>query len=162
VASITFKKGEDYALKLSRLAAGSDEIAKKAIYEGAGIIADEVRKGLESVPVDKFRFLKDGEQMHVLSKEQKDDLLGALGVTPIRIEASGDINAKIGFDGYGSKPTKAYPKGVPNQLLARAVESGSSVRTKHPFVRPAVNAMKIKAKAEMEKIIDREIEKIMK
>ena len=58
-------------------------------------------------------------------------------------------------------PTKQYPKGLPNQLLARAIESGSSVRQKKPFVRPAVTATKKQAIAEMEKIIDEEVEKSM-
>ena len=48
-----------------------------------------------------------------------------MGISPIKHD--GDyINAKVGFDGYGSIPTKKYPKGVPNQLVARSVNSGTS------------------------------------
>ena len=40
MARMTFKAGDDYALKLSKLATNSDEIAIKAIYAAAEIVAD--------------------------------------------------------------------------------------------------------------------------
>ncbi|MEL7610601.1 MAG: hypothetical protein AAGU74_14000 [Bacillota bacterium] len=149
MARMTFKASDEYALKLSRFAAGSDEIAKKAIYAGAKIVADKIKATLEGVPTEKFRYLRGGDQFGGLTRTQKADLLASFGITPITRDENGDWNAKIGFDGYGSKSTNKYPQGIPNQLLARAVESGSSVRHKHPFVRPAVNATKQAAIAEM-------------
>ena len=92
---------------------------------------------------------------------RKKDLIESFGVTPISRDNQGNHNAKIGFDGYGSMPTKAYPKGLPNQLLARAVESGSSVRAKTPFVRPAVRASKSKVESTMGQIMTKEIKRIM-
>ena len=62
---------------------------------------------------------------------------------------------KIGFDGYDSK-------GVPNQIKARVLESGSSRQKKRPFVRPALKATKKEAEDAMAKIVDEEIKKIMK
>lgn len=161
MARITFKKGDEYALKLSRLATNSDEIAKKAIYAGAKVVADKIKLNLEALPEERFRHLKGADIFVGLPKQQKEDLIESFGITPIKRDENG-WNAKIGFDGYGNYPTKKYPRGVPNQLLARAIESGSSVRKKMPFVRPAVNATKNKALAEMRKIIDNEIEKQMK
>lgn len=159
---MTFKAGAEWALKLSRLEAGSDDIAKKAIYAGANIVADAIKANLGGIPTETFHKLKDGEVLNSLSQTQKDDLAASFGVTPIELDKDGNWNAKIGFDGYGSKPSKKYPNGLPNQLLARAVESGSSVRAKHPFVRPAVNATRKQAQAEMGRVIDEEIAKRMK
>lgn len=159
MARMTFKATDEYALKLSKLGAHTDEIAKKAIYAGAKVIADKVASNLAALPTDKFRYLKDGEKFTGLSKSQKKDLQDSFGVTPIKQDEDG-WNAHIGFDGYGSKPTEKYPKGVPNQLLARAVESGSSVRQKTPFVRPAVNATKQDAIEAMNRVIDEELGKI--
>lgn len=161
MARMTFKAGDEYALRLSKLANGSDEIAKKAIYEAAKITADKIKENLDAIPTDKFRLLKPGEIFTGLPTAQKQDLVDAFGITPIAKDENGNWNAKIGFDGYGSYSTRKYPKGVPNQLLARAVESGSSVRAKTPFVRPAVNAAKKQALAKMGETIDKEIEKIM-
>lgn len=161
MARMAFKAGDEFALKLSRLATGSDEIAKKAIYAGAGIVADKIKANIQSLPSDTFRHLAPEEKFSGLPEAAKRDLAESFGVTPIKQDADGNWNAKVGFDGYGSHPTKKYPQGLPNQLLARAVESGSSVRQKKPFVRPAVNATKGKAQAKMGEVIDEEIKKIM-
>lgn len=162
MARMTIKSSNEYALKLSRLAEGSEQIAKKAIHAGAGIVADAIKKNLNAMPEDEFRFLRDGDKFDGLSKQQKQDLLASFGITPIAKDDKGNWNAKIGFDGYGSMQTRQYPKGLPNQLLARAAESGSSVRKKHPFVRPAVNATKKPAQAEMGRVADEEIQKLMR
>lgn len=161
MARMTFKAGEEYAIKLSKLATKQEEIAKKAIYAAAGIVADKIKSNLNSLPEEKFRYLRDGEKFVGVPERQKKDLIDSFGITPITTDNKGNWNAKIGFDGYGSIPTKKYPNGLPNQLLARAIESGSSVRRKKPFVRPAVNATKKQAQAKMAEIIDKEIEKIM-
>ena len=134
---MSFKAGDDFALQLSHLATGSEEIAKKAIYEGANIIADKIKSNLQGV----------------LSDEATGELVASFGVTPIAKDADGNFNAKIGFDGYDSK-------GVANQLKARVIESGTSKKQKHPFVRPAVNATKKQAVTRMGEVIDEEIKKL--
>ena len=147
-------------LQLSKLA--DPEIAKDVVMAGAQPVADEIRKSIEALPEDKFRYLKKNEVFTGVPRRQKQDLLDSLGITPPDIDFDGNTNTKIGFDGYGKIPTKKYPKGVPNQLLARAVESGSSVRKKTPFIRKAVNKAKKLAEAEMQKKLDEKIEIIMK
>jgi len=162
MAKMTFKAGDEWALKLSRLAAQSDEISKKAIFSGAKLVADKIKSDIRALPEEKYRKLKQGEKFTGITKLQKKDLIESFGVTPIDRNRDGDWNAKIGFDGYGSIPTKKYPKGLPNQLLARSIESGSSVRQKNPFIRRAVNSTKKSAIAKMGDVIDNEIAKIMK
>ena len=151
---------DELELQLSKLA--DPEISKEVVQAGAQPIADQIRKNLEALPEDKFRYLKKGEVFTGVPKQQKQDLLDSLGITPPDIDFDGNTNIKIGFDGYGKIPTKKYPKGVPNQLLARAVESGSSVREKTPFIRKAVNKAKKLAEAEMQKKLNEHIEIIMK
>ena len=129
--------GDNFALALSRLATNSEEIAKKAIYEGASIIADKIKSNLQGV----------------LSEEATGEMLASFGVTPITKDASGNWNAHVGFDGYDSK-------GVPNQLKARTLESGSSRQRKRPFVRPAVNATKNTAVEKMGQVINEEIRRL--
>lgn len=162
MAKMTFKAGDEYAIKLSRLATDSGEIAKKAIYAGAEVVADKIKENVKSLPEDKFRYLRGEEKFKGVSPQQKKDLLDSFGITPIDQDRGGDWNTKLGFDGYGGGKTKKYPKGLPNQLLARAVESGSVVRIKTPFVRTAVNATKKESQTVMAAVVDEEIEKIMK
>ena len=89
------------------------------------------------------------------SERSSGALEASLGITPIQSDKDGFINAKVGFDGYDGK-------GVPNQLKARVMESGSSAVRKRPFVRPAVNATKKAAVEAMQQVIDEETKKIMK
>jgi HK97 gp10 family phage protein len=142
MARITFKSGDEYALKLSRLAtSGQEAIAKKAIYAGAKIVADKIRSNLEAV----------------VSKKASGELAGSFGIASIDRDSNGNYNTKLGFDGYDER-------GVPNQLKARVLESGTSDerQKKRPFVRPAVNATKNAAKEAMAKVIDEETKKFMK
>lgn len=160
MARMEIRGFDELELQLSKLA--DPEISKEVVQAGAQPIADQIRKNLEGLPEDKFRYLNKGEVFVGVPKQQKQDLLDSLGITPPDIDFNGNTNTKIGFDGYGKIPTKKYPKGVPNQLLARAVESGSSVRKKTPFIRKAVNKAKKLAKAEMQKKLNEHIEIIMK
>ena len=160
MARMEIRGFDELELRLSKLA--DPEIAKDVVMSGAQPVADEIRKSIEALPEDKFRYLKKNEVFTGLPRQQKQDLLDSLGITPPDIDFDGNTNTKIGFDGYGKIPTKKYPKGVPNQLLARAVESGSSVRKKTPFIRKAVNKSKKLAEAEMQKKLDEKIEIIMK
>lgn len=156
-----FAAGNDFAIALERLNAEAESIAKSAIYEGAKVVADAMNKAIDNIPEDKFRFLKSGEKISSVTESEKKDLKESFGITPISPDSWDGWNAKIGFDGYGSTPTKKYPKGVPNQLVARAIESGSSVRTKYPFVRNTVNRTKKEAVEAMDKTVDEEIKKLM-
>jgi len=134
---MTFMVGDEFAIALSHLATQSDEIAKKAIFEGANIIADKIKSNLEGV----------------LSEEATGELVASFGVTPIEKDKNGNWNTKIGFDGYDKD-------GVANQLKARVLESGSSKQPKRPFVRPAVNATKRQVVDKMGQVIDEEIKKL--
>lgn len=141
MAKITFNLGEDYMLRLEKLADRSEETIKIAIYEGAGTLTDQIRENLEA---------------NLSGSEQSTGALEAsLGISPVIQDRDGVWNAKIGFDGYDEK-------GVPNQLKARVMESGSSKIQKRPFVRPAVDASKKAVEAAMQQVIDEETEKIMK
>lgn len=76
---------------------------------------------------------------------------------------NGAHDVKIGFDGYGSKPTRKYPKGVPIPLTARSIISGTSFRPKNNFVRRAVNRKKKKKAIErMDEVINERFKKEMK
>ena len=161
MAKMTIRGMDELELKLSQLGKMSTEIAKDVVMAGAQPVADEIRKGLESLPVDELKQLKAGEKFNVSPYGEIKDLQDSLGIAPPDVDSAGNINTKVGFDGYGSYPSKKYPKGLPNKLLARSIESGSSVRQKKPFVRHAVNRSRKKSIEEMSKKYDKEIKLIM-
>lgn len=137
---ITLKTTSEFQVTLEKVAGKADDIAKRAVYVGAGIMADQVRVNLQ-------KNLSG-------SKLSQGDLLDSLGISKPKVDQDGSINSKVGFDGYDRN-------GVPNALKARVMESGSSKQKKKPFIRPAISQARNKAKEAMAKVIDTEIEKIM-
>ena len=164
MAKITFKGQSDYFARLQQLDSvfAKESTIERAVAAGAAPVADEIRRRIESLPEEEFRHLNPGETFSGIPKSQKEDLEKAFGLTPIRRDKKGFVHTKAGFDGYGRHPTKTYPHGVPNALIARATESGSSVRRKHPFVAPAVNLKRAESVNAMEQSIDNDIKKIFK
>jgi len=160
MAKVNVKGSEDVASMLVALGEVGDAIGKMAVYDGAAIIADEIRKQINALPEQNFRHLGEGEQFGVITPQDKADLANSLGIDQIERAADG-IKTVVGFAGYGSHATKKYPKGLPMPLLARAIESGSSVRQKRPFVRKAVNNKRKAAKDAMIKTGERLINKTL-
>ena len=128
MARLSFPGLADYERRLSRLMEGVPQIAGKAIYAGADLVADEIRKGIDGLPQQT-------------------------GVTKQGLEG-GYLNVKIGFDGYNAR-------GIPNALMARVFERGTSTVKKRPFVRLAVNRAKGPAEARMAGVLEEEMKKRM-
>lgn len=161
MAKITFPGLNDYELMISRLTKNVDSVAGKAIYAGAGIVADAIKENIKDLPIVRGYGTKENPLPGGVTAPQKAGLIDGLGISPMQSDA-GFLNVKIGFDGYNATKTDKYPQGQPNQLVARGVESGTSWKEKKPFIRPAINASKSRAEAEMARILDEEIEKITK
>lgn len=160
MANIKMYNMEDYLLRLGRLGEQSDRVAKKAVGAAAVVVADAVRPAIAALPTQEG-MAANGKEIDVLSEAQKRGLIDGFGITPAKQDGDG-VNIAVGFDGYNTCKTKKYPKGQPNQLIARSVESGSSVRKKHPFVRPAVRRVKKTAVDAMREVIDAETAKAIK
>lgn len=140
MAKITWKTSHDIEVKMEKLGRQAEEICKRAVYEGAGIMADQIRKNLEKNLAG--------------STDSTGDLAASLGIAHIQDKGDGFISTKVGFDGYDRK-------GTPNALKARAMESGTSRQQKKPFVRPAINQVRGKAKQAMADKVEEEIKKII-
>ena len=163
MATIRFSKLRDYELMLGKIGDASKDICGAAIYEGAKIIADEVKANLESL-----KTVSDANAIQAAKKEEatyltiraKKGLIKSFGVTPMQKDRDGIYNVKLGFDGYNDVKTKKWPKGQPNQLIARACESGSSAMIKQPFFREAVQKTKKKAESRMAEVLNEKIKNI--
>lgn len=141
MATIRFDGLDAYVQLLAKVEKGAPQIMEKAIQAGAGVVMDEIQKGINTLPQ------KTGITVQGLSR--------GLGKAPI-LNENGFINTRIGWDGYNDR-------GVPNHLMANIMEMGTSkIQEKHPFVKPAVNRAKQRAEAKMAEVLDAETEKIMK
>ena len=132
MATIKFDGIEEYARQLSDLGAAAEGICKYAIYDAAGMVADAIKAN---------------------TPEDTGDLKNSLVLRPMQ-NRDGFIFTKVVFDGYDSK-------GVPNAVKANVLESGSSTRQKHPFIRPAVNRVKQAAQFSIETALNKKIEEHM-
>ena len=154
------KNYEDTLKKLENL----EKIAGKAIYEGANIVTNKVRENIRALPsvpdIDGIKAWKAGAPAPITVKE-KLGLLESLGIATMQYNG-GVYDVKVYFDGYNDVKTKTYPNGQPNALIARSIESGSSISSAHPFIRPAANAVRKQAQKKMGEVVEEEIEKLQK
>ena len=137
MAKIEFKGFEAYQDVLLTLQIKADAVMKPAIYDGAAVVIDAVKRNLRSV----------------VGEYSTGDLEDSMGLSPMQ-EDNGFVYTKLGFDGYDRN-------GHPNVVKARALESGTSKQDKKPFIRPALNACKAEAVKVMQKKVDSQIEKLM-
>lgn len=160
MAKIQFKGIANYTKKLKELEISERSVIGKAIYPAADIVIDAIRQNVKALPVQTGK-TKRGELRTGITPPQKQGLLDGLGIAGAQEDAKGFVNVKIGFDGYNSTKTKAYPKGQPNAMIARSAEGGSSIMAPHPFVAPAIRKTRRAAEKKMEEIVDAETKKIM-
>lgn len=162
MAKYQFPGLEEYARYLQKIGANTPEICGKVVYAMADIVADQVRENITKLPTvteaEALGAYRANETTD-LTKAQKKGLEDGFGISPMQND-NGYYNVKLGFDGYNKVKTRKYPQGQPNAMIARAVESGSSVRKKNPFVRRAVNATQKQAVEKGKQVADEEIAKI--
>ena len=127
MAKIEITGLDDYIKKLSGLGANVEGLCKRAVYPAAGIVIEAIKN---NTPVDTGGLRESAALVNFKNED-------------------GYIYTEVVFDGYDER-------GHPNPVKARVLESGSSTRKKHPFIRPAVNSVKLAA----ETIIANEFEKI--
>ncbi len=151
---------DKYISSLSALTAATPHIIGLAVFEGAKIVTDEVRKGIQGLPVvdTNFRGKERPTMIRGVNKTQKEGLLEGLGIASMRNEG-GYWNVKVGEDGYNNVATRGRRQA--NAMIARSVESGTSFRQKTPFIAPAVNRTKAAAEKKMAEVVDKEIQTIV-
>lgn len=156
MATIQFKEGDEYLAKLETLEhSAKASVIGPAIYSGANIVADEINASISSLATS------EDPAQGTLNAIQRKGLHDGLGIAKMRND-EGFYNVKIGWDGYNGIKTKKYPKGQPNQMIARSIERGTSFMKANPFVKRAVSRSRARAVKAMKETADKEIEKIMK
>lgn len=153
------KNCENYVRRLQDLQMNSEAVLGRAVYEGAKVITDAVAANIDALPVDNAPG-KLNQRRSGPTKAQKAGLKAGLGISHMRNQ-NGYLNVKVGMDGYNTIKTKKYPKGQPNALIARVIESGNTWMAKHPFIGKAVNSKKALAEAAMAAELDEQIKRKM-
>lgn len=149
MARMTIKGLDEFITKLEAAQREPEAIVKKALYEGAGIVADAIRSGVASVPVSE----SNQRPKHGVTSVEKAGLLSGIGISKMRTE-DGTVNVVIGFNGTNKD-------GKRNTTIMRRLESGTSYQAKYPVVRQAVNRSKANAQEAMQKVFTDELQKLV-
>lgn len=158
MAKFQIGKGlSDYIALLGNLEFNASNMIGRSIYVGAAVVADEIRSQIEALPVGE---IERGNKQRYPTQIEKDGLLAGLGIAKMQND-SGYYNVKIGMDGYNDHVTAKYPKGHPNAMVARSIDSGSTYMKKVPFISRSVQATKAKAEEEMKKQFDELAEEVV-
>lgn len=159
MASLKTEGVADVSLMFGKASNAGTPVAKMMVYDGARVMADEIRRETGGLAADKERFLRPGEKYAVITHRDKRDLAAHLGITKI-VKTSAGVRAVIGFAGYGSKKTHKYKKGLPMAMLARSLMKGTEVREKSAFIDTAVSKAGNKAEEAMAETGEKAIAKI--
>lgn len=156
----TFKVSDgidNYIRQLQNCADKTENIIKRSAWEGARVVMDAVKAEANGIPTHGST-KGSTDIVNGLTPTQKAGVIASLGIARFR-EDGNFINVKIGSDGYNTVYTKKYPKGQPNAMLIRSLESGTSFRNPYPFVSRAVSKSRSKCIEAMRKQCDEEVKK---
>ena len=151
---------DDVFARLKALGGDIEDIQKVAVYNGMAVIRDEVVRQIDSLPVQNGYLAKKELPRNVITDREKRELKKHIGIAQMD-NKDGTVSTRISFDGYTDIKTKAYPKGLPAILIARSINSGSSVRGKVPFIRMAQASAKTRAIEAAKNAAYQELQKIM-
>ena len=155
-------KGLDETLAMLQRLTDNQGFISLTLYEGAGFVADEMKKQIKALKVSKTA--KKGEKRYCYQWE-KDALLEGMGIASFD-KSPDEITTKIGFDGYvehnriyhGVKYGESYP--VPK--IANGINHGTSFEYKQPFKDRTYRASQKGAVDKMQSKLDSEIKKLTK
>lgn len=148
--------------KLSALRRLRPEAQRKALYAGAKVMADALTQAVGELPIDSSKLIgikvAGYHKLNVISPKDRAELQECVGVAVFR--DNGDVtDTLVGFNGYLKRKEKNYPNGVPAALIVRSIESGSSVRAEHPFIKKTMRGAKKAAIAAMDAAAGEELGK---
>ena len=152
MAKMTIKGLDELIERLEKAGQKPEAIVKKALFDGAGVVADAIRSGVASLPVDESKGTRRNPKYGITGVE-KAGLLAGIGISKMRVENE-TVNLVIGFNGTNADGTK-------NTTVMRRCESGVSWQRKTPAIRPAVNRSKSQAQDAMHKVFIDELEKLL-
>ncbi len=146
---------QNYLEELEDIQTAIVPISKMGLYDGARVALDAVLAEIDNIP-DRF-YGPNGIAVG-LTEEEKNDLRRGLGISQMR-DDGGLITVKIGFDGYGSRVTDRWHRGVPIAVIARGICRGTSWLAKYDFISRAVRRSSSRIESSIANRIDKQIQK---
>lgn len=144
---------------LANIANEAQNIASGALFDGAGVIADALHSGIDSIQTETFSYAAGGKKRKP-SPQEKAALQRKVGISRFRKNGS-EVDTLIGIC-YDSGYTQIAGKQKPVAVIARSINSGTSFMEKQPVFRKAVTKSRHKAEQAMVDKANELIEKLTK
>lgn len=143
MAKADIKLPDELLERLSKLGRDFDPVAEKVLEAGGEVVLEKVRGALDSVVGKDTKY----------PSRSSGELEGALGLSPVKVDRSGNHNIKIGF----SEPRS---DGGSNAKIANIIEYGKHGQPAKPFLKPAKSASRAAAVAAMKRTLEEEVGKL--
>ena len=149
---------DELSAMLGKLEAEAGNIAAQAMFEGAGVVADEYTKAVNGIQAKRMKFPFPEGKLRLPTPEEKAALVGSIGIKQFSKNGS-EVFTVIGpAEGY--RDVNGKQKAI--KLIANAINSGTSFMKKQPIFRKAASASRKPAQEKMEKTAEKLIDKITK
>jgi len=152
---------DDLSKMLNQLGEQAGKVAAVGLYDGAGVMADEIKRQAKSIKADKFHYAVFPPNVtRNPSVEEKEAVTKASAGIAKFDKNGGAVETSVGYSNSGYWNIRGKMKPVP--LIANSINSGTSFMKRQPFFRKAVtkgtpkatNAIVRTAEAKIEEIIN--------
>ena len=148
---------ETISMMLQDLGDKAEGIASRGLFEGAGIMADEIRKEAAGIRTGPGA---SRESARYATQEEKQIMMNAAaGIAKFKKNGT-EVDTSIGFRNAGYAEINGTR--VPIPKIVNAINSGTSFMHKQPFVRKAANRAKERASEAIRASIEADLNKITK
>jgi len=143
LAKCDVKMPEEFLLQISRLGKDFDSIAETVLEAGGEIVLQRVHGNLSAVVGADTKY----------ESRSTGELVGSLGLSPVKINAQGNHDIKVGF----AEPRK---DGDSNAKIANILEYGKHGQPAKPFLKPAKTASRKECISTMQQQFEEEVKKL--
>ena len=165
---------EDLEKMLGSLGESALGVAKTGLYDGAGVMADSVSQAVRGIATEPFKYASNGAQRKP-SPEEKQILENARrGISKFE-EHGVSVDTSVGIGkGYAAITWNHARSGVrtkykssgrsvkPVEVIANAINSGTSFMKKQPFFQKSVRKNKDAVLDMIEASVNRKIQEMTK
>ena len=124
----------ELSAQLGKLGEKGRKVASQALYEGAGVMADQVSQAVQGIATEPFHYATGGRTRKPSPEEKALIENAPRGVSRFKNTATSvETNVGLRNAGYGTINGKTKP--IP--LIANAINSGTSFMKKQAFFRKA-------------------------
>lgn len=130
-------------MKMSRLGSNMDSVAETVLEAGGEVVLEKVQGNLAAVIGSGTKY----------DSRTTGELEGSLGLSPVKVNKSGNHDIKIGF---------AEPRsdGGSNAKIANILEYGKHGQPAKPFLKPAKTAVRAECIQVMKDTLETEVQKL--